>query len=97
LNHQVKEDEMGRPCSKQWENKNAYGMMVGKPEPTKKTGHRWEYNIKEDFGEIGWGGMDCIDLVKERDQWRAFVNTAMKLRVPKMVEISLSRRATFDF
>jgi hypothetical protein len=32
--------------------------------------------------EIGWGGMDWIDLAQDRDQWRALVNTAMNLRVP---------------
>jgi hypothetical protein len=36
---------------------------------------RWEYNIKMDHREIGWGGMDWIDLAKDRDQWRALVNT----------------------
>jgi hypothetical protein len=30
--------------------------------------------------EIGWGGLDKIDLAKYRDQWRAIVNTAMNLR-----------------
>jgi hypothetical protein len=35
-----------------------------------------------DFGEIGWGGIYWIDLVKDRDQWRALVNTIMNLRVP---------------
>jgi hypothetical protein len=35
-----------------------------------------------DIREIGWGGMDWIDLVQVRDQWRALVNRAMKLRVP---------------
>jgi hypothetical protein len=30
--------------------------------------------------EIGWGGMDWIDLAQDRDQWRALVNTAMNLR-----------------
>jgi hypothetical protein len=35
--------------------------------------------------EIGWGGMDWIDLAQDRDQWRALVNTVMKLRVPKML------------
>jgi hypothetical protein len=39
-------------------------------------------NIKIDFREIGWDGMDCIDLAEDRDQWRAVVNTVMNLRVP---------------
>jgi hypothetical protein len=34
------------------------------------------------LGEIGWGCMDWIDLAEDRDQWRDFVNTVMKLRVP---------------
>jgi hypothetical protein len=42
----------------------------------------WEGNIRIDLREIGWGGMDWIDLAQDRDQWRALVNTAMKLRVP---------------
>jgi hypothetical protein len=32
--------------------------------------------------EIGWGGMDWIDLAEDRHQWRALVNTGMNLRVP---------------
>jgi hypothetical protein len=39
-------------------------------------------NIKKDLREIGWGGMDWIDLVQVRDQWRALVNTVMNLWVP---------------
>jgi hypothetical protein len=31
---------------------------------------------------LGWDGMDWIDLVQDRDQWRALVNTAMSLWVP---------------
>jgi hypothetical protein len=53
---------------------------VGKPEgkrPLERPRRRWEKkNIK-----IGWGGMDWIDLPQDRDQWRALVNTIMKLRV----------------
>jgi hypothetical protein len=43
---------------------------------------RWVHNIKMDFREIGWDGMDWIDLVQDRDQWRALVNTVMNLPVP---------------
>jgi hypothetical protein len=42
---------------------------------------RAEY-VKIDLREIGWGGMDWIDLAEDRDQWRALVNTVMNLRVP---------------
>jgi hypothetical protein len=34
-----------------------------------------------DLREIGWMGMDWIDLAEDRDQWRALVNTVMKLQV----------------
>jgi hypothetical protein len=39
-------------------------------------------NIKMDLREIGWGGMECIDLAEDRDQWKALVNTVMNLRFP---------------
>jgi hypothetical protein len=35
-----------------------------------------------DLGEIGWDDMDWIDLAQDRYQWKALVNTVMKLRVP---------------
>jgi hypothetical protein len=39
-------------------------------------------NIKVDLREIGWDGVDWIELAQDRDQWRALVNTMMNLRVP---------------
>jgi hypothetical protein len=39
-------------------------------------------NIKINFREIELGGMGWIDLVQNRYQWRALVNTAMNLWVP---------------
>jgi hypothetical protein len=35
-----------------------------------------------DLREIGWDGMDWIELAQDRDHWRALVNTAMNLCVP---------------
>jgi hypothetical protein len=67
------------------EKRNVYRILVGKPGGKKPLGRsrcRWVHNIKSDLREVGWGGVDCIDPAKSRDQWRALVNTVMSLRVP---------------
>jgi hypothetical protein len=67
------------------ETRNAYRILVGKPEGKRSLGRprrRWVDNIKMDLGEIGWDGVDWIELAQDRDQWRALVNTVMNLRVP---------------
>jgi hypothetical protein len=67
------------------EKRNAYRILVGKPEGKKPLGrpsHRWVDDIKMDLREIGRDSMDWIDLAQDRDQWRALVNTMMNLRVP---------------
>jgi hypothetical protein len=38
--------------------------------------------MKMYLGEIGLDGRDWIELAQDRDQWRAFVNMVMNLRVP---------------
>jgi hypothetical protein len=39
-------------------------------------------SIKIDLREIGWDGIDCIDLAQDKDKWTALVNTVMNLLVP---------------
>jgi hypothetical protein len=39
-------------------------------------------NIKIDLREVGWDGMDWIDLVRDRDHWRDLVKTVMNFLVP---------------
>ena len=60
-------------------------VLVGKPEGKKPLGrprHRWEDNIKMNLQEVGFGGMDWIQLAQDRDRWWALVDAVMKLRVP---------------
>jgi hypothetical protein len=67
------------------EKRNAYRILVRNPERKRPLGRprrRWMNNIKMDLREMGWGGMDWIDLGQDRDQWRALVNTIMNLQVP---------------
>jgi hypothetical protein len=51
------------------ENRNAYRILVGKPEgkgPLGRPRRRREDNIKMDLREIGWGGIDWVGLTQDR-------------------------------
>jgi hypothetical protein len=63
---------------------NAYRILAGKLEgkkPLIRPGFRLEDNIKTGLREVGWGGMDLINVAQGRDQWRALMNTVLNLRV----------------
>jgi hypothetical protein len=65
---------------------NAYRILVVKPEgkrPLWRPRRTWvcTRNIKMVCREIGWAGMNWIDLAQNRDQWRALVSMVMNLRV----------------
>jgi hypothetical protein len=67
------------------EKRNAYRILVGKPEGKRKLGRprrMWVDNVKMDLRETGGDGVDWIDMAQDRDQWRALVNTVLNLRVP---------------
>jgi hypothetical protein len=66
------------------EKMNAYRLLVGKPDrkrPLGRSRRRWVDNIRIDLGEMGWGDVDWIGLAKDRNKWRALMNSVLNLRV----------------
>jgi hypothetical protein len=66
------------------EKRNPCRLLVGEPDGKKPLGRQrrsWVDNIRMDLGEVGWGDVDWIGLAKDRDRWRAVVNSVMNLRV----------------
>jgi hypothetical protein len=65
--------------------RDVYKIFIRKPEgkrPCQTLACIWEDNIKMNVREIGWEGVDWINLAQDRDQWWALVNTVMYLQVP---------------
>jgi hypothetical protein len=65
------------------EKRNVYRLLVRKPEgkgPLGRPRHRWVDNIMMDLGEVGWGDVDWIGLAKDRNKWRALVNSVLNLQ-----------------
>ncbi|PSN34785.1 hypothetical protein C0J52_06209 [Blattella germanica] len=59
-------------------------MLEGKPEGKRPVGRprmKWENNINHDLRELDYTGDDWKTLAQDRDVWRAYVRTAMNLRV----------------
>ena len=66
--------------------RGVYRVTVGKLGEKRKLGtprRRWEDNIKMDLQEVERGGMDWIDLARDRERRRALMNAVMNLRVPQ--------------
>jgi hypothetical protein len=62
---------MGGACSTNGEKRNACRLLVGNPEgrrPLGRPNRRWVNNIKMNLREIGWDGVDWIDMAQDRDK-----------------------------
>jgi hypothetical protein len=67
------------------EMRNAYTILVGKPEGKRsleRSRRRWGDNIRTNFRDIGWEVGEWMYLAQDRDQWWVPVNTAMNIQVP---------------
>jgi hypothetical protein len=61
---------MGGACSTNVEKRNAYRLLVGKPEgkrPLRRPRSRWVVNIRIDFVEVGWGDVDWVRIGTDRE------------------------------
>ena len=74
------------------EGRGVHRVLVGKPEGKRPLGRprrRWENNnIMMDLQEVGGRYGDWMELVQDRDRWRALVSTVRNLWVPKICGIS---------
>jgi len=57
------------------------GKLEGRIPLGRPRRRRWEDNIKMDLKEVGFRGMDWIELAEDRDRWRALMNAVMNLQV----------------
>jgi hypothetical protein len=76
---------MGGPCSTNGGEQERVWVIGGKPEgkrPLGKPRRRWVDNIRMDLGEMGRGDVGWIGLAKDRNKWRALVNSVLNFRVP---------------
>jgi hypothetical protein len=66
------------------EGRVVHRVLMGKPEGKRPLGRprpRWQDNIKMDLQEVGRGCGDWMELVQDRDRWRALVSAVMNFRV----------------
>jgi hypothetical protein len=76
---------MGGTCSTNGEKRIVYRLLVlksGGKRPLGRPRRRLMDNIRIDLGKMGWGDVDWVGLAKDRNRWRALVNSVLNIRVP---------------
>ena len=74
---------MGGACNTYGDRSGIFWVLVRKPEGKRPFGRprpRREDNVKMDLQEVGFGGVDWIELAQDRDRWWALVDAIMNLR-----------------
>jgi hypothetical protein len=64
--------------------RNAYKVFIRKPERKRllqRHRHKWE-DIRMYLREIGWKGVDWMNLAQARDQWWAVTSMVINFWVP---------------
>jgi hypothetical protein len=67
------------------EDRGVHRVLAEKPEGKRLLGRprrRWKDSIKMDLQEVGGGRVDWMELVQDRDRWRALVGKVRDFRVP---------------
>jgi hypothetical protein len=59
-----------------------HGQKTCRLEPLGRHRRRWYDNTGVDLKEVGWEGVDRVQLAQDMDQWRVLVNRIMNLGVP---------------
>jgi hypothetical protein len=65
-----------------WDRRDAYRVLVGKPEGKKPPDIDGRIMLRWVFRKWDGGSKDWIDLVQDRERWQAVVNTVINLCVP---------------
>ena len=79
-----------RHVARMEERRSSFKISTSKPEGNRLLGrprHRWEDSIRMDLKEICVTTRNWVDSSQDRDYWRALVNVALNLQVPKAMEL----------
>jgi hypothetical protein len=80
----MKKNEISRACGTRGRGVKVYKVLVGKSEgkgPLGRPRPRWESGSELILGGLAEGGVESIQLAKNRDRYRAIVNAVMNFRI----------------